>query len=215
MNCLKCGKEIPGGEMAFCPYCGTRIASGAEKPVSGEAAAWIEKAMKVTSLPERKKILEEAKKACPEDPAIDWELLFIGTPDPKPKRGVIDFSIIKSWALQIYRVPGDFSSEKKAALRRELFDSPQLLAVLEGYDDPEAKHREYLERLCREYVDIFLKEDNRLTGTVFGFHLGRNRDKVIGDAMEEMITRVGKDEALTPEQRQMLQDAMRKALRQL
>lgn len=212
MNCIGCGKEIPGEGMTFCPYCGTRIAAAEERKVSGEAAEWIAKAMKKTSLPDRRIILEKAKEACPEDPAIDWELLFIGTPDPKPKRGTIDFSIIKSWVLQMYRNPGDFSAEKKDAMRRELFDSPQLLAVLEMYEDPARKHREYLERLCREYVDIFLKEDNRLTGTFFGLRLGRNLNRLIGETMETMAERVGTDEKLTAEQKQMLQEAMRKAL---
>lgn len=212
MICNKCGKKITGEGMAFCPYCGSKIAVAEEKEVSREAAEWIAKAMKKTSLPDRKVILEEAKKACPDDPAIDWELLFIGTPDPKPKRGSIDFSIIKSWALQMYRNPGDFSMERKDAMRRELFDSPQLLAVLATYEDPEAKHREYLERLCREYVDIFLKEDSRLMGTIFGIRFGRNRDKVIGETMEAMMVQVEADENLTAEQKQMLQEAMRKAL---
>ena len=212
MNCIRCGKEITGEGMAFCPYCGSRIKAEDEKKTSPEAAEWIAKAMKKTSLPERKVILEEAKRACPDDPVIDWELLFIGTPDPKPKRGTIDYSIIKSWALQMYRNPGDFSAEKKDAMRRELFDSPQLLAVLGTYEDPDGKHREYLERLCREYVDIFLKEDNRLMGTLFGLRLGRNRDKVLGETVEAMIARVEADEKLTTEQKQMLQEAMRNAL---
>ena len=213
MNCLKCGKEIPGEEMAFCPYCGAKIATGAEKPISQEAAAWIEKAMKITSLPERKKILEEAKKACPEDPAGDWELLFIGTPDPKPKRGVIDFSIIKSWLLQIYRKPGDFTRERRDEMRHELFEGNQLQKILASSADPEGKMREYLERLCREYIDIFLKEDNQLMGNLFGFRIGRNRDKLLENAADGMIRLIEADEALTVQQRQMLKEAMIYALK--
>ena len=213
MICMHCGKEIPGEEMAFCPYCGIKIASAAEKTVSEEAAAWIEKAMKITSLPERKKILEEAKKACPEDPAVDWELLFIGTPDPKPKRGVIDFSIIKSWLLQIYRKPGDFTREKRNEMRRELFEGNQLQNVLASSADPEGKMREYLERLCREYIDIFLKEDNQLMGNLFGFRIGRNRDKVLENAVNGMIQLIEADKDLTVQQGQMLKEAMIRALK--
>ena len=212
MNCLKCGKEIPGEGMAFCPYCGTRIASAAEKPVSGEAAAWIEKARKVTSLPERKKILEEARKACPEDPSIEWELLFIGTPDPKPKRGTIDFSIIKSWLLQIYRKPGDFSREKRDGMRRELFEGDQLQKVLASSADPEGRMKEYLERLCREYIDIFLKEDNQLMGNLFGFRIGRNRERQLENAVDGMIQLIEADTELTDQQRHMLKAAMIRAL---
>lgn len=212
MNCRQCGKEIAGEGLSFCPYCGARLAEKAEKTVSTEAAEWIRKAMKVSSLPERKKILDQAKKACPDDPEIEWELLFIGTPDPKPPRGKIDFSIIKSWLLQIYRKPGDFSAEKRDAMRRELFDSPKLQAALKAFDNPEERMQEYLERICREYVDIFLKEDNQLMGTIFGFRIGRNRTKILEGAVAEMIQRIDADEKLTPEQRRLLTDAMRKAL---
>ncbi len=61
-------------------------------------------------------------------------------------------------------------------------------------------------------MDIFLKEDNRLTGTFFGLRLGRNLNRLIGETMETMAERVGTDEKLTAEQKQMLQEAMRKAL---
>ena len=99
MICNQCGKEIAGEGISFCPYCGAKLAQPKGKAVSPEAEEWIRKALSVTSMPERKKILEEAKRACPEEPAIDWALLFVGTPEPKPPRGRIDFSIIKSWLL--------------------------------------------------------------------------------------------------------------------
>ena len=213
MTCIKCGKEITGEGMAFCPYCGVRLETEKEKTVSAEAEEWIRKAMKVTSLPERKKILEEARRACPDDPAIDWELLFIGTPDPKPVRGKMDFSIIKSWLLQIYRKPEDFSEEKRDAMRQELFDSPQLKAVLAAFPDPEGRMREYLGRLCREYIDIFLKEDNQLMGNLFGFRVRRNQEKALEAAVSDMIRKIEADEQLTQERKQLLQEALLQALK--
>ena len=213
MTSIKCGKEITGEGMAFCPYFGVRLETEKEKTVSAEAEEWIRKAMKVTSLPERKKILEEARRACPNDPAIDWELLFIGTPDPKPVRGKMDFSIIKSWLLQIYRTPGEFSAEKRNAMRKELFEGGQLQKVLAASADPEGKMREYLERLCRDYIEIFLKEDNRLMGNIFGLRIGRNRDKVLGDAVESMIGQIESDKELAQDRKQMLKEAMIRALK--
>ena len=213
MTCIRCGKEITGEGMSFCPYCGGRLAVPEAEASSEEAEEWIRKAMKVTSLPERKKILEKAREACPGDPGIEWELLFIGTPDPKPPRGKLDFSIIKSWLLQIYRKPEGFSREKRDAMRRELFEGPQLKSVLEASADPEKKTREYLERLCREYVEIFLKEDNQLMGNIFGLRIGKNRDKILQETVSAMIRRIDADEQLAPEQKQMLQDAMARALR--
>lgn len=213
MICNQCGKEIAGEGISFCPYCGTKLAQPKGKAVSPEAEEWIRKALRVTSIPERKKILEEAKRACPDDPAIDWELLFVGTPEPKPPRGRIDFSIIKSWLLQIWRKPGDFPEAKRDAMREELFDSPQLQRTLAAYANPEEKMREYLERLCREYITIFLKEDNQLMGNIFGLRIGRNRDKILAGAVEEMIRRIETDNHLTEERQKMLADAMRQALR--
>lgn len=213
MICNQCGKETAGEGILFCPYCGAKLAPAGESTPSPEAEEWIRKALKVTSMPERKKILEEAKKACPDEPAIDWELLFVGTPDPKPPRGRMDFSIIKSWLLQIWRKPGEFSEAKRDAMREELFDSPQLRRTLAATTNPEEKMREYLERLCREYIDIFLKEDNQLMGNIFGLRIGRNRDRILAGAVEEMIRRIEMDKKLTEERQKMLADAMRQALR--
>ena len=213
MTCIRCGKEITGEGIAFCPYCGAKLRAGERKKVSGETEEWIRKALKVTSLPERKKILEQAKAVCPDAPEIDWELLFIGTPDPKPQRGKLDFSIIKCWLLQIYRKPEDFSRDKRDAMRRELFEGERLQAVLAAFENPEEKMREYLERLCREYVDIFLKEDNQLMGNLFGLRLGRNRDKILEGAVNGMIRLVEADEQLTAERKQLLKEAMVQALK--
>ena len=213
MICNRCGKETAGEGISFCPYCGSKLAPAGEKPVSREAEEWIRKALKAKSLPERKKILEQAKAACPDAPEIDWELLFIGTPDPKPQRGKLDFSIIKCWLLQIYRKPADFSRDKRDAMRRELFEGERLQAVLAACENPEEKMREYLERLCREYVDIFLKEDNQLMGNLFGLRLGRNRDKILEGAVNGMIRLAEADEQLTAERKQMLKEAMVQALK--
>ncbi len=198
--------------MSFCPYCGVRLEVPEENPVSREAAVWIDKALKVKSYPERKKILEQAKKVCPEDPAIDWELLFIGTPDPKPPKGVMDFSIIRCWMLQIYRTPENFPKEKRDAMRQELFSNPQLLSMLEASGNPEGKMREYLLRLCREYIEIFLRGDNRLMGNFLGIRLGRNTSKILEEAVSGMIWQIETDEQLTTEQRKMLAAAMIQAM---
>ena len=212
--CEKCGKTVQEAGAAFCPFCGHALPAGKAEPERNpQAARMIQKALKTGTLPERKKILEEAQRVCPDDPAIEWELLFIGTPDPKPARGKMDFSIIKSWLLQIYRKPGDFTAEKRNAMRKELFEGEQLQKVMAGSADPEGKMEEYLERLCREYIDIFLKEDNQLMGNIFGLRIGRNRDKVLEGAVENMIRQIEADRELDTGRKQMLREAMMRALR--
>lgn len=39
MICMNCGKELIGGAVTFCPYCGTRIAAAAEASVNEAHAA--------------------------------------------------------------------------------------------------------------------------------------------------------------------------------
>ena len=212
MTCRQCGREAAGEGIAFCPYCGAKIVAAENAQTSAEAEEWVRKALKITSLPERKKLLDQAKQACPDAPEIDWELLFIGAPNPKPKRGRMDFSIIKSWLLQIYRNPGEFSAEERNAMRHELFEGEKLRSILAAAQDPEAKMQEYLNRLGREYVDIFLKEDNRLMGNIFGFRLGKNRMKPVEDAVNGMIRLMEADEKLSEEQRTALTGAMRQAI---
>ncbi len=212
MTCGQCGREAAGEGIAFCPYCGAKIVADENAQTSAEAEEWVRKALKITSLPERKRLLDQAKQACPDAPEIDWELLFIGAPNPKPKRGRMDFSIIKSWLLQIYRNPGEFSAEERNAMRHELFEGEKLRAILAASADPKAKMQEYLNRLGREYVDIFLKEDNRLMGNIFGFRLGKNRMKPVEDAVNGMIRLMEADEKLSEEQRTALTGAMRQAI---
>jgi len=212
MKCARCGKEIAGEEIAFCPYCGEKILrEKTPEQTDPRVEEWIRKALAVSSLPERKKILDQAKAECPDSPEIDWELLFIGHKDPKPPKGRLDFSIIKSWLLQIYRTPGEFSDEKRNAMRKELFEDPQLISVLEASGDPEGKMEEYLYRLCREYIEVFLEEDNRLMGNLFGFRLGRNKEERLARPVSEMVHRMEADEALTPERREQLSRIMRQA----
>ncbi len=180
--------------------------------VSEEAEKWISKALKVTSLPERKKILEQAREACPDQPAIDWELLFIGSPEYAPAKGYSDFSMIKSWLLQIYRIPEAFSEETADSMRRELFEGERLQAVLAASADPEETMRVYLDRMCREYIDVFLKEDNRLTATFFGIRFRRDNGRQLEDAVAGMLGRIDADDTLAPERRSMLKNALAGAL---
>ena len=209
MKCGQCGKEIIGEGIAFCPYCGAKLpALPAMAGGDSRAAEWVRKALAVTSLPERKKILEKAKNACPDAPEIDWEMLFIGHKNPKPPRGKMDFSIIKSHLLQIYRMPEDFSGEERNRMRTELFEDPLLISILQQAKDPEEKMKEYLLRLCREYIDIFLEEDNRLMGSLFGFRTVRNKEKIIGGVVSEMIRRIALDDQLAPERQLLLKQAM-------
>lgn len=210
-SCSRCGKQIEGEGIAFCPWCGAKLETGKAPEARNEGAdRWIRKALSVNSYPERKKILTEAQKACPGSREIAWEQLFIGETETKRGKG-IDFSIIKSWILEIYLKPGDFSEEKRTKMRSQLFDDPELVRVLHLFEQPEEKQREYLQRLCREYVELFLEGSNLIMGNIFGFRLERNKEKRLAVPVAQMIGRIRADEKLLPEQREQLWKALYQA----
>jgi len=206
MTCIQCGKKIDGEGMAFCPYCGAKLpeAVNPEEPRNEEADKWIRKALAVTSFPDRKKILNQGLNACPDSREIKWELLFVGTEEPKRRTFALDFSIIKCYILEIYRTPESFSREKRDRMRFGLFDDPQLQETCALFDDPQQKQREYIQRLCREYIEIFLEGNNEIMGNWFGLRLERNKDKKLAVPIAKMIQMVKKDEKLLPEQQELL-----------
>ena len=208
--CGKCGKTVENRDAVFCPYCGDKLPADRrnnETAGSREAEEWILKALAASGIPARKKILQEGLAACPDSAEIEWELLFIGEEGPKSRK-YIDFSMIQSWALEIYREPEAFSEERKDALRARFFEDPRLVRYLERAEDPAGKQQEYLRRLCAEYVELFLEGNNRIMGNVLGFRLERNREKRLAVPVAEMIVRVRADEKLSPEQREQLWKAL-------
>ena len=207
IKCIQCGKTLETEGIAFCPYCGGQLPAENAELRNEEAEKWIRKALAVNSYPERKKILLKGQEACPESREIEWELLFIGEEPPKRMRG-LDYSIIKSWILEIYYKPEEFSQENKDRMRSQLFDAPKLRECLNRFSNPEDKQKEYLQRLCREYVELFLEGNNQVMGTIFGFHIERNRDKRLAVPVAKMIERIRADEKLLPEQRDQLWKAM-------
>ena len=210
ITCVQCGKKIDGEGMAFCPYCGAKLPEETKpaEPLNEEAEKWIRKALAVTSFPERKKILLQGLNACPDSREIKWELLFVGEEEPKKRPFALDFSIIKCYILEIYRSPGDFSEDRRNKMRARLFDDPQLLETCALFDDPAQKQREYIQRLCREYTEIFLEGNNQVMGNWFGIRLDRNKEKKLAMPVADMIKRMRKDEKLSPEQRELLVQAM-------
>ena len=146
-------------------------------------------------------------KECPDSREIRWELLFTGEQEDK-RRWTVDFSVIKCWVLEMYRKPGDFTEEKRNRMREKLFEDPELKECLEMFGDPAGKQRDYLQRLCREYVELFLEGSNQVMGSFLGFHSDRNKDRKLAVPVAEMIKRVREDEKLSPDQREQLWKAL-------
>ena len=205
--CRQCGRTIETEGVAFCPYCGTKLEAAAPVTETPEAEKWLRKAAQMKSYPERREILLKGLKECPDSREIRWELLFTGEHEDK-RRWTVDFSVIKCWVLEMYRKPGDFTEEKRNRMREKLFEDPELKECLEMFGDPAGKQREYLQRLCREYVELFLEGSNQVMGSFLGFHSDRNKDKKLAVPVAEMIKRVREDEKLSPDQREQLWKAL-------
>ena len=167
----QCGKTFEGEALAFCPYCGAKLVPAPEEnaePVDEEAMKWVRKAQAAVSYPEKKKILLKGLESCPESREIRWELLFVGE-EPAKRGKTPEFAIIGCWVLEIYRNPGNFTEGRREEMRARFFDAPQLVRCLDTYADPERKQEEYLRRLCREYIEIFLEGDSRAEMDRFTF----------------------------------------------
>ncbi len=213
MICTQCGKTIEEEQAAFCPFCGTKIIPAGTRKAQAdpEAEGWIRKALAETAYPARKKILLQGLAACPDSREIRWELLFIGEETTEKRRRAMYFSIIRNWVLEIYRKPEIFSEKERDAMRAKLFDAPELEETFALFEDPEEKQREYLLRLCKEFIEIFLEGDSEVMGSWFGFRLERNREKKLAAPVALMIKRVRKDEKLSPEQREQLWQTLYRA----
>ena len=209
MLCGHCGKEISGEGIAFCPYCGKKLeaAENASEVRDEKAEKWIRKALAETAYPKRRKILQKGLEECPESREIRWELLFIGEEEPG-RRKTIDFSVIKSHALDFYLEPDNYTETEKNRMRFLLFDDPRVKECVGMFDDPEHKLKEYISRLCSEYVMIFVSGNNRIMGNIFGFRIDRNREKRLAEPIAKMISRISADKKLLPEQQEMLRNSL-------
>lgn len=150
-----------------------------------------------------KKILLEAQAACPGCFPIEWELLFIGRGNKLRSRGV-DFSLVKSYLLEIWLTPEEFSEERRRADRLELFEDPQLLRCLAMSENPASAMEEYLFRLSGEFITYFIEGDNRITRPLFGLRLDRNPKKTVSEAAAKVLRNIRADEDLPEDRKNQL-----------
>ena len=203
MKCAKCGRETEMNGAAFCPFCGAALEAAAA-PNDEKVTEWLGKIAAVASLPEKKKVIEKAREALPNCPEIEWEALFIGH-EKKHKRNSIDFSIVKSYLLQLWLTPKEFDRETAEEIRTELFGDPQLIKCLEMAGDRQACLEAYLKRLSAEFIDVFLDGSTTWNGSFFGFRMDKRKEKTLAVPAARVILNVRKDEGLTGEQREVLE----------
>ena len=183
--CPRCGRETAVSDGLFpCESCGgllRREPSGkafilvtAQKktPGSKEAARMVEKAEREADPVRKKRLLDEAAAAYPDALAPQEALLHLGRLwQRNPKQP--DYHVIKCYLLHIFDHPEQETPAMREAMLQELTEGPQLQRCLELADDPQAFLRRYMRRLCSEYVRLFLVDDNRRSGRLFGLQVSR------------------------------------------
>lgn len=198
ITCPQCHKVINEQQQAaFCPFCGEKLS------VSGLDLS----AVRAESNPVKKHELLEALQAeHPDNLDIAEEILHLGRLYERGKRGV-DFSIIKSYLLNVYLEPDQFKKEKGEAMRREIFHHPDLDNCLRLCDDQEIFLRRYLERLSEEFIRLFLKGSTQHMRSFFGYVNQSKAPKYLALPAAGMLRAMQRDGTLTAEQSAMLMRA--------
>lgn len=202
--CPICHQALPMEGAAFCPFCGAAIAKKDDIPAAAQEA--LHKAQKTDNPVKKHQLLTEAQKVCPDCLAIERELLHLGRLHQRSTRS-FTYEVIKCYLLQIYLTPEEFTSEKRDAMRHELFEHEQLKRCQTLSPDAVAFTRAYLQRLSDEFIQLFLEGSNQYMRRYLGFSFGHNPAKVLAPVAAGILKSMQQDDALTQEQRTMLMNA--------
>ena len=208
LTCPHCGRNLSvGNGAAFCPFCGGTLRKPGATPDDEAVRALLLKAEGLSDPEKKHDLLLQGMAEHPDSLAIAEELLFLGRLYERSHHRV-DFSVIKCYLLNIYLEPEDFSPEKTDAMRRELFDHPDLERCLRLSGEPSAFLSHYLFRMSQLFIDLFLKGSSQYMRRFFGLGLDSRAPKLLASPVSRMLAGIQRDQHLTPEQRAMLKFAL-------
>ncbi len=208
--CPSCGREAAQAGAVFCPFCGARLTAEETDATPAGAAALLQKASEQHDNRKKLALLRQARQEYPDCLAVEEEWLFQGRLPEKPGLS-LDFTGIKCWLLQPYLTPEAFDEPRRRAMAEELFGDPQLLRCMAISGGEEAYTARYLLRLCREFIDVFLKGSSEYMPRFLGISLERNPAKALAKPGAQMLRAMQADENLTASQRESLCAAFRQA----
>ncbi len=204
IHCAKCGGEmqVPEGQVPrLCPYCGSSLTSPSVSP--------LEERLRAERDPKRKyRIIQETLAASPDDFDANKALLFHGRLH-EPMRKALDFSILKCHLLTVFDTPDEYSPQGLDDKYEELLQGPQLRKTMALAPDADAFFAEYLHRLAREYVDLFIRGDSKVAHAAFGFP--RSQDsvaRICADRVSRMLRAVAVSDRLDANTRLLLRQAL-------
>ncbi len=208
--CPRCGRQGAQEGAMFCPFCGAQLSKPEAAQVPAGAQALLDRAAALENNKKKLALLRRAREEYPDCLAVEEEWLFQGN---LPEKGslVLDFSRIKCYLLHLYLTPDAFDAARQAAMRQELFHHPQLLRCLSLAPSADEYMAHYLGRLCREFIQVFLKGSSEYMPRLMGFQLERNPARVLARPVAQMMRNIEADEALGEEERSPLCAALRLA----
>lgn len=210
--CPRCGKSLnPETGASFCPFCGAPLT--APEPEDDAVQALLKQAAAQSDPVKRHDLLIRAQEQYPRSLAIAEELLLLGRLYQRNPRK-LDFSVIKSWLLNLYLEPRTFTPEQQAAMRSELFHHPDLDRCLGLCGDQNAFLIRYLTRLSNQFIELFLKGNSQYMHRYFGFGLESRAAKYLAEPSARMLAAISADTELTDCQRALLKNAFFNAFRQ-
>ncbi|MCE5344464.1 MAG: zinc ribbon domain-containing protein [Eubacteriales bacterium] len=202
--CPHCGRRITiDNGAAFCPYCGGALTTLPPDSEDDAVKALLTSADAQTDPRKKHDLLLQAQAEHPGSLAIAEELLFLGHLYER-NRHTLDFSVIKSYLLNLYLEPETISAEKRDAMRRELFDHPDLERCLALSTDKAAFMVHYLHRLSIQFIQLFLHGSSKYMRRYFGMGLDSRAPKLLAYPAAKMLSAMRDDPALSEEQRSLL-----------
>lgn len=208
--CPRCHKPAQVADTAFCAYCGAPMRAMQQSSMPDEAREMLRQAEKTKDPVEKRRLLLQAQEQFPDCLEIAEAILFLGRLYERNPRK-LDFSVIKCYLWHMYLTPREFSEEQKSAMRTELFEHPDLLRCQQLSTDADLFTRLYLEKLGREFVNLFLKSSNHYTRTMFGFRLDNRMSRVLAEPAAQMMYAIHTDTQLDGDRRDLLYDALYRA----
>lgn len=205
-TCPSCGEAIAaGGEKAllFCPFCGQSL--------SMSAPSALEKRLQAEKKPDKKyAIIQDALARHPDDFDANRALLYHGRLHTALSgRKGIDYTAIKCHLMSVFHTPEGYSDAELSEQYEELLHGPQLLRTMALSPDGDAFLSEYLHTLAHQYIDLFLRGNNR-NSLLFGFSRPmESQAKRCAVPVQAMLLEISRTPRLTEGERSLLRHAVR------
>lgn len=210
-KCKNCGFVPEKADFLFCPRCGAKL-DAAAAPADEALMQKLNAVLQKQDIAGVHSGLLALREEYPKNLEVEKQLLLCGDPEAHPRRRN-PYRAIRCYLLQMYLEPGEFSDEEKDEMRRELFHHPQLERCLALCENRETFLLDYLEELSLRFADIFMKGSNLYMRSFMGIRSLQQPHKLLAPHAARALWNMQRDEALAPDERQLLMKAFYRGYR--